>query len=85
MADHVEAFISTLKRPEPAIARVGARAAHQQREPLAAAPLGGGEVGGVESAMKSVATTLVREVTSSMTACLNRLLMVNAPWWVRMS
>ena len=48
LADHVEAFIATLKRPEPAIARVGARAAHQQREPLAAAPLGGGEVGGVE-------------------------------------
>lgn len=47
MADHVEAFISTLKRPEPAIARVGARAAHQQREPRSRA-LGGGEVGGVE-------------------------------------
>ena len=29
--------------------------------------------------------SMLREVTSSMTACLNRLLMVNAPWWVRMS
>ena len=51
MADHVEAFIATLKRPEPAVARVSARAAHQQRESLAAKLLSGGEVGGVESGL----------------------------------
>lgn len=104
MADHVEAFISTLKRPEPAIARVGARAAHQQREPSQPRPLAVAKsvVSNLASRTSVVATdfmadsnrssrcscrlaSMLREVTSSMTACLNRLLMVNAPWWVRMS
>jgi hypothetical protein len=48
VADDVEAFVAALKHAEPAVTRVGAGAAHQQREPLAAAPFGGGEVGGVE-------------------------------------
>ena len=48
MADHVESFVAALKRAEPTVARVGARAADQQRESFAAALLGCGKVGGVE-------------------------------------
>lgn len=48
MADDVEAFVATLKRTDPTVARIGPGAAHQQREPLAASCLRGGEVRGVE-------------------------------------
>jgi hypothetical protein len=48
MADHVEAFVATLKCAEPTVVRVDSSAAHQQPETLAAARLGGCKVGGVE-------------------------------------